>query len=50
MQERVPVAYCMDITNITSQDSFVPAILVQVEKTLWEVMNENDNNLIKQLV
>ena len=46
---RIPIAYCMDVTDITSKSSFAPAILVQVAKNLWEVMDEDDTNLIEQL-
>ena len=38
-----------DVTDITSQNTFIPAILVQVGETLWEVMDENDDNMIEQL-
>ena len=49
LKEKVPIAYCMNIKNITKVESFVPAILVRVTKKQWELMDENDENMEEQL-
>ncbi len=46
---RIPIGYCMDVTDITIKTLYAPAILVWVAKDLWEVMDEDDTNLIEQL-
>jgi hypothetical protein len=49
LREKIPIAYCLNVKNIASLDSFIPAILVRVGKKLWEVMDENDDQLLEQL-
>jgi hypothetical protein len=49
LREKIPIAYCLNVKNIASLDSFIPAILVRVGKKLWEVMDENDDELMEQL-
>ena len=49
LKEKVPIAYCMNVKNITKIQSFVPAILVRVSKKQWELMDENDENVEEQL-
>ena len=49
LKEKVPIAYCMNIMNITKVQSFVPAILVHVTKKTWELMDENDKNMEEKL-
>ena len=49
LQDKVPIAYCMNASNISEMESFIPAILVCVGKKLWEVMDENDDQMEEQL-
>ena len=48
-ERKVPIAYCMNVNNISKMQSFVPAILVRVGKKQWELMDENDDNMEEQL-
>jgi hypothetical protein len=45
IRDKVPIAFCIDESNITKMESFVPAILVRVGKTQWELMDENDDDM-----
>ncbi len=45
IRDEVPIAFCIDETNITKMKSFVPAILVCIGKKQWELMDENDNEM-----
>ncbi len=49
LRQHVPVAYCINNKNISDIGSFVPAFLVRVGKNLWEVMDEHDEKIEKQL-
>ncbi len=44
LKEKVPIAYCMNIKNITKIQSLVLVILACVTKKQWELMDENDEN------
>ena len=43
--EKVPIAYCTNVKDITAVTSFVPAILVRVSTKKWELMDENDDEM-----
>ncbi len=43
------MAWCLDTKNVLDTQSFVPAILVKISKTTWELMDENDDEM-KQFV
>ena len=45
LREKVPIAYCTNVNDITNVASFVPAILVRVTQTKWELMDENDDEM-----
>ena len=45
IRDKVPIAFCIDESNITKMESFVPAILVRIGKTQWELMDENDDEM-----
>ncbi len=45
IRDKVPIAFCLDEGNITKMESFVPAILVRVGKTQWELMDENNDEM-----
>jgi hypothetical protein len=49
LKDKVPIAYCVNASNISEMESFVPAILIRVQKKLWEVMDENDDQMEEQL-
>jgi hypothetical protein len=49
LRQHVPVAYCINDKNIVDIASFVPAYLVKIGKNLWEVMDEHDEKMEKQL-
>ena len=49
IRQSIPVAWCLDTKNVLDTQSFVPAILVKISTTTWELMDENDDEM-KQLV
>ena len=49
LRQHVPVAYCSNEKNIADVASFVPAFLVKIGKNLWEVMDEHDETMDKQI-
>ncbi len=36
---------CLDTKNVLDTQSFVPAILVKISKTTWELMDENGDKM-----
>ena len=49
IRQSIPVAWCIDTKNVLDTQSFVPAILVKISTTTWELMDENDDEM-EQLV
>jgi len=49
LKDKVPIAFCMNESNIMRKESFIPAILVRVSKKQWELMNENDDHVMEQM-
>ena len=49
IRQSIPVTQCLDTKNVLDTQSFVPAILVKISKTTWELMDENDDEM-EQLV
>ena len=45
LKKKVPIAFCVDEKDISNVKSFVPSILVRVGKTMWELMDENDDHM-----
>ncbi len=45
LKEKVTIAYCVNESDITKKESFIPAILVCVTKKHWELMDENNDNM-----
>jgi hypothetical protein len=50
LKEKVTIAYCMNVKNITKVQLFVPMILVCVTKKQCELMDENIEHMEEQLV
>jgi hypothetical protein len=49
LRQHVPVAYCINEKNIANVASFVPVFLVKIGKNLWEVMDEHNEKMDKQI-
>ena len=47
--DKVPVVYCIDNRDITNMASFVPAILKRVGGNIWEILDENEDEMYEQL-
>jgi hypothetical protein len=45
LKEKVPIAYCVNESDTTKKESFIPAILVSVTKKQWELMDKNDDSM-----
>ena len=45
IRDKVPIAFCINESNITKIESFIPAILVHVGKKQWELMDKNDDSM-----
>ncbi len=49
IRHSIPVMWCLDTKKVLDTQSFVPAILVKISKTFWELMDENDDEM-EQLI
>ncbi len=45
IRDKVPIAFCINESDITKMESFIPVILVHIGKKQWELMDENDNEM-----